>query len=165
MPPLQALRHPAGRAASAALLLVLLGSCAGAAPRPESGAGPLLPTTAVTLPGGSVVQAEVALTPAQQAQGLMYRTHLAADRGMLFVGDRAAPRGFWMYRCRIPLDMIWMDGARRIVEIVREAPPCLDADPGNCPAYGGNVNSVYVLELAGGQADAQGLRIGDRIEF
>lgn len=150
-------------AAVAALLLATLAACASAPAPPAAGGEPQLPTTPVILPNGVAIAAELAVTPQQQAQGLMYRTHLAPDRGMLFVGQRAAPRAFWMYRCRIPLDIVWMDGGRRIVEIVRRAPPCRDSDPANCPSYGGNVESVYVLELAAGQAE--GLRLGDRLEF
>lgn len=147
------------------LLALLLSLVCCAAPPPPVDPVQRLPTSIVTLPNGSTVEAELALTPEQQARGLMYREHLPDDEGMLFVGDRSAPRSFWMYRCRIPLDMIWMDGAHRIVEIVRSAPPCTDVNPRNCPSYGGTVNSVYVLELAAGQVDAQGLRIGDRIGF
>ena len=124
-----------------------------------------LPTTQVTLPDGAQIEAELAITPEEQARGLMFRTDLAPDSGMLFVGGRSAPRSFWMYQCLISLDMIWMDGTHRIVEIVRAAPPCSASDPSACPSYGGNANSVYVLELAAGQVDAHGLRLGDRLEF
>lgn len=154
----------ARRAAGAFFVLAaILAACS--APTPSAESSRRLPTAAVTLPNGFTVEAELALTDEEQAQGLMYREHLADDEGMLFVGDRSAPRQFWMYRCRIPLDMIWMDGAHRIVEIVRSAPPCPDLNPQNCPSYGGTVNSVYVLELAAGQVDAQGLQVGDRIAF
>ena len=148
-----------------ALLLAALASCANPVPGPPDESAARLPTTTVVLPNGTRIDAELALTPEQQARGLMYREHLARDEGMLFVGNRAAPRSFWMYRCQIPLDMIWMDGAHRIVEIVRSAPPCPDPEPRNCPSYGGTVSSVYVLELAAGQVDEQGLRVGDRIGF
>ncbi len=151
--------------AAVALLAATLVACGGLAPEQAPQDAALLPTTTVVLPDGVRIEAELAVTPEQQARGLMFRSHLPEDRGMLFVGDRAAPRSFWMYRCLIPLDMIWMDGAHRIVEIVRSAPPCTDPNPSNCPSYGGNVNSVYVLELAAGQADARGLSVGDRLEF
>ncbi len=157
-------RRPVSFAAAAWLGVTLL-ACGGSDRERASQAVGLLPTTTVVLPDGSRIEAELAITPQQQARGLMFRPDLPPDRGMLFVGDRAAPRSFWMYRCLIPLDLIWMDGAHRIVEIVRSAPPCTDPDPGNCPSFGGNVNSVYVLELAGGQVDARGLQIGDRLEF
>lgn len=124
-----------------------------------------LPTTQVTLPNGTLIEAELAISPEEQARGLMFRAELAPDRGMLFVGGRSAPRSFWMFQCLIPLDLIWMDGSHRIVEIVRSAPPCGSTDPADCPSYGGNANSVYVLELAAGQVDAYGLRLGDRLEF
>ena len=150
---------------AAVLALVLASSCDG--PRPSTGQreGPRLSTVEVILPDGGRIEAELAITAQQQAQGLMFRSHLPPDQGMLFVGDRASRRSFWMYQCLIPLDMIWLDGVHTIVEIVREAPPCRDSDPGQCPSYGGTVKSVYVLELAAGQVDARGLRLGDRLEF
>ena len=146
--------------------MALLLGCAGPAPPPDGPSGQAwLPTTTVTLPNGNQIEAELALTPDEQAMGLMFRSHLPPDRGMLFVGDRAAPRSFWMYQCLVPLDIVWLDGARRIVEIVRDAPPCRDPDPQRCPSYGGTANSVYVLELAVGQANAQGLKLGDWLDF
>lgn len=148
-----------------ALSILQVTACAGVEPVRQADSPPLLRTTGVVLPDGSRIEAELALTPEQQARGLMFRAHLPTDRGMLFVGDRAAPRSFWMYQCLIPLDMVWLDGAHRIVEIVRNAPPCRESDPQECPSYGGRVNSVYVLELAAGQADARGLKLGDRLDF
>ena len=160
------------RAAGALLTVVALApsilqtvACAGPEPTWQADSPPLLPTTEVVLPDGSRVEAELAITPEEQARGLMFRSHLPPGRGMLFVGDRAAPRSFWMYQCLIPLDIVWLDGGHRIVEIVRNAPPCRETDPQECPSYGGRVNSVYVLELAAGQADARGLQLGDRLEF
>lgn len=153
------------RAVSAAMAVVVLWSCAEPERARRADPGPLLPTIEVGLPGGSSVTAEVATTPEQQARGLMFRAHVPPDRGMLFVGDRSSRRSFWMYQCLVPLDMVWLDGAHRIVEIVREAPPCRETDPQRCPSYGGTVNSVYVLELAAGQAAARGLRLGDRLDF
>lgn len=151
--------------AAAACLAAALAACSSAPPQGPRESAPRLPTTSVQLPDGALIEAELAVAPDEQARGLMLRPHLPADRGMLFVGDRAAPRSFWMYRCLIPLDIIWMDGAHRVVEIVRAAPPCGDPDPRGCPSYGGSVSSVYVLELAAGQADAHRLRLGDRLEF
>ena len=154
------------RPLGAQFALALLLGCAGPAPPPDGPSGQAwLPTTTVTLPNGNQIEAELALTPDEQAMGLMFRSHLPPDRGMLFVGDRAAPRSFWMYQCLVPLDIVWLDGARRIVEIVRDAPPCRDPDPQRCPSYGGTANSVYVLELAAGQANAQGLKLGDWLDF
>jgi len=155
-----------GLAPLAILVLALWAACGGPPPAVPQGSAPAqLPTTQVTLPDGALVEAELAISSAEQARGLMFRAELPPGRGMLFVGSRSAQRSFWMYQCLISLDIIWMDGAHRIVEIVRSAPPCGSTDPGNCPSYGGNANSVYVLELAAGQADAHGLSLGDRLDF
>ncbi len=158
-------RPLASRLAPAVSVLALWAACAVSVPEAPTGSAALLPTTQVTLPNGAVIEAELAITPEEQARGLMFRAELAAGRGMLFVGSRSAPRSFWMYQCLIPLDLIWMDGAHRIVEIVRSAPPCSATAAADCPSYGGTTNSVYVLELAAGQAEEQGLRLGDRLDF
>ncbi len=122
-------------------------------------------TVQVRLPNGAIIDAELAITAQELAKGMKFRTVLAADRGMLFVFGAPAKSGFWMYECQIPLDIIWMDGERRIVEIVHSAPPCTSSNPSGCPVYGGTTESVYVLELAGGEAKGQALRLGDRLDF
>ena len=160
-----AMRKGVRRAAPLCLAAALWPACGPSTGDAPSQAASQLATTSVTLPDGAVIQAELAVTPQEQARGLMYRAELAEDRGMLFIGTRSSRRSFWMYRCLIPLDMVWMDGAHRIVEIVPNAPPCASDDPSACPSYGGTANSVYVLELAAGQAEAHGLEIGERIEF
>ena len=147
------------------LALILTVGCGDPQPQATSTQQARLPTTTVELPNGAEIEAELAISPEEQARGMMFRSEVPPDTGMLFVGNRAAPRSFWMFRCLVSLDMIWLDGARRIVEIVHEAPPCREEDPQRCPSYGGNANSVYVLELAGGQASAQGLQVGDELDF
>lgn len=149
----------------ACLALVLTAGCGEPQPQAPQVGLSRLPTTTVVLPSGAEIEAELAISPEDQARGMMFRAEVPPDTGMLFVGTRAAPRSFWMYQCLVPLDMVWLDGARRVVEIVREAPPCREEAAQRCPSYGGNANSVYVLELAGGQALAQGLQVGDVLEF
>ncbi len=126
---------------------------------------PELPTTTVTLPDGTAIEAELAITQEQQGRGLMFREYLPDDKGMLFVGLESLGRGYWMYQCMIPLDMLWLNGNHEIVEMEANAPPCKDPDARNCPTFGGKVASVYVLELAAGQAAAHGLKVGDRLKF
>ncbi len=126
---------------------------------------PELPTTTVTLPDGTPIEAELAITQEEQGRGMMFREYLPDDKGMLFVGSDSQPRRYWMYQCLIPLDLLWLDGNHLIVEINPDVPPCAEADARKCPTFGGTVNSVYVLELAAGQAAAHGLKLGDRIDF
>jgi uncharacterized membrane protein (UPF0127 family) len=144
------------------ILMVLVLGC-GPAPTPVSetavASGPR-----VILPDGEVVRVEIAANDELRAQGLMYRDHLDSDRGMLFFFTAAGPHSFWMKNTRIPLDMIWLDGDRRIIHIERNVPPCR-ADP--CPSYGpkAEAKAMYVLELAGGVADVRRLKTGDVLKF
>lgn len=101
---------------------------------------------------------EIAADDAARAHGLMDRTEMAADHGMLFVFDDDAPRTFWMKNTKIPLDMLFFDAERRLVSVQHRVPPCL-ADP--CPGYSSGAPARYVLELNGGQASQLGLTSGD----
>ena len=126
---------------------------------------PELPSSPVTLPNGAVIQAELATSFGERQRGLMNRTELAAGRGMLFEFEQAALHRFWMFGTLIPLDIIWLDPDRRIVFISADTPPCGSSNPGECPTYGPQQRSRFVLELAGGQAAANGLRLGDQLEW
>jgi len=119
----------------------------------------------VTLPNGNVIRAELATSPADQQRGLMYRTTLAADRGMLFVFSEPAQRPFWMYHTLIPLDIIWLDANRTIVFISHNTPPCPSETAAECPNYGGDHLAQFVLEIPGGAAAGYGLKVGDRLRF
>ena len=65
---------------------------------------------------------------------------------------------------KVPLDIIWMDRERRVVEVSADTPPCLK-EAAECPSYGGTAESYYVLEVAGGQAAALQLKLGDKLRF
>ena len=116
----------------------------------------------VVLPDGFVVSVEIAADAENRAQGLMYRDHLDAGRGMLFFFPADDVFSFWMKNTRIPLDMIWIDSEKRIVGIRENVPPC-KADP--CPSYGPGVVARYVFEVAGGEAKKHGLKTGDVLRF
>jgi hypothetical protein len=81
---------------------------------------------------------------------------------MLFVYPNTGRHRHWMYMCIVPLDIIWVDSDKHVVEIVRGARPC-SAKP--CRSYGQNCISRYVLELAAGQAERSDLRTDDHLEF
>jgi len=105
---------------------------------------------------------EIAADDASRAHGLMDRTEMAADHGMLFVFDDDAMRGFWMKNTKIPLDMLFFDGDKKLVSIQHNVPPCV-ADP--CAAYSSGAPARYVLELNGGESEKLGLTSGDPIEI
>lgn len=101
---------------------------------------------------------EVVDTPELRQQGLMHRESMAANRGMLFVWEEEQPRTFWMKNTLIPLDMIWINEAKEIVDI-QAAEPCKVE---NCPHYRGKAPAKYVLELNQGVLRAA---VGDAVDF
>jgi hypothetical protein len=123
-----------------------------------------LNTRDVTLPGGQVIQAESMVDATDMLRGMMFRTSLAPDRGMLFLHRGPGLYSYWMYKTLIPLDIIWMDSSKQIVEIVPNAQPCKSA-ASQCPKYGGHELAQYVLELGGGMAQKYNLRVGESITF
>jgi uncharacterized membrane protein (UPF0127 family) len=119
-------------------------------------------TVPLTLADGKTLQVEVARTEETRTLGLMFRTALAEDRGMLFVFDRPGLYRFWMKNTLIPLDMVWMDDRKRIIHIEYQVPPC-KLDP--CPVYGPSAESLYVLEVISGVAAKENLRVGQTVAF
>jgi uncharacterized membrane protein (UPF0127 family) len=150
------------RLVGAVATAVFLAAC-GAAPRsdrtptPAPASGP-----SATMPSGAVYRLELALTPEEQAQGLMYRESLPQKTGMLFLFPDAAPHGFWMKNTMIPLDMIWMDDSGRVLYVSADTPPC-KADP--CPTYGPEAPARMVLEIAGGLAAREKITVGSTLKF
>lgn len=107
---------------------------------------------------GHAFSAEVATNQQEWAYGLMFRTHMAADHGMLFVFPDSEPRYFWMKNTLIPLDMLFFDANRKLINIAADVPPCKVA---NCPTYNSTAPAKYVLELNGGVAAKLGIKPGD----
>jgi uncharacterized membrane protein (UPF0127 family) len=150
--------------------LLVLASAAGVFAGPPAPAGRVAPPAQVQadkfikiyLPSGQSITAEIAVTEAERARGLMFREKLLPDQGMLFVFEKEGTHAFWMKNTLIPLDMLWLDRDRRVVHIERNVPPC-KADP--CPSYGPVRPGLYVLELAAGAADRFGLKPADRLDF
>jgi uncharacterized protein len=98
---------------------------------------------------------ELAATPEEQAQGLMFRRALAADAGMLFDLGGTRPATFWMKNTIIPLDMIFIAADGRIADIHERAVPLSEA------MIESKVPVRAVLELNGGTAARLGIHEGD----
>ncbi|MEG4322691.1 MULTISPECIES: DUF192 domain-containing protein [unclassified Microcoleus] len=128
---------------------------------PEITSSQILPISAQTQIGNKLIKLEVAKTTKEQATGLMNRTFLANDRGMLFEFKPAQKLNFWMKNCKIPLDMIFVRN-EIVTTITANAPPCV-TNP--CPNYAPNTTVDRVIELQGGQSAKLGIRIGDRIKI
>ena len=104
---------------------------------------------------------EIAAEGPSRARGLMAREHLAADRGMLFIFPEQRPLAFWMKNTLIPLDIIYLDSAFRVVDMALQARPCTVP---RCPTYPSRAPAQYALEINAGLARRHGLKIGDVIE-
>jgi hypothetical protein len=115
------------------------------------------PAPRVRMPSGAEYSVELALTPEDQAQGLMFRESLPERHGMLFVFPETAPHHFWMKNTMIPLDMVWLDASGKVLFVSADTPPC-KADP--CATYGPDGPAQMVLEIAGGKAKAEGVTVG-----
>lgn len=102
-------------------------------------------------------EVELAVSPQQQAQGLMYRPSLAADAGMLFIYRPAREVSMWMKNTMIPLDMLFIAEDGEIVKIVERAVPfSLTPIPSDRRVRA-------VLEINGGMVNRLGIRPGDRV--
>jgi uncharacterized membrane protein (UPF0127 family) len=113
-------------------------------------------------PDGTRIRLELALSDQERFLGLMFRDQLAADSGMLFVFETADRYPFWMKNTFIPLDLIWLDEAGKVVEVRAHADPCR-SDP--CPSYAPTAAGRAVLEVNAGFAKAHGIVLGARLRF
>lgn len=104
---------------------------------------------------------EVADTPQLRQTGLMSRTQMAQNKGMLFIFDRDGIYAFWMKNTLISLDMLWLDANYKVVYIAKNVPPCEEAKTPRCPSYSPEVSARYVVELNAGISDAAGIKVGD----
>lgn len=141
------------------LVLASVGGCSPVDTAVASGQSDaeLIPLTIHTSKAVQKFRVELARSPAEQAQGLMYRTELPADGGMIFPFPSPRPAAFWMKNTLIPLDMLFIRADGTIARIARETVPhSLEPVESGEPV-------VAVFEIAGGRADALGISEGDRV--
>jgi uncharacterized membrane protein (UPF0127 family) len=102
---------------------------------------------------------EVAASDEAQERGLMFRTTMGADEGMIFPKEPAQQRAFWMRNTVIPLDMIFVGPDHKIVNVIANAEPyTLDSRPSAGPV-------IAVLELNGGRAAELGIGPGAEVRW
>lgn len=134
------------------------GRDAAAAVHPISG----LPVVGLTVTHGKVMhrfRVEVARTGPEQEKGLMFRTSLGADEGMIFPMEAPRLASFWMKNTVIPLDIIYVGFNRRILNVAANAVP-YDETPINSAGP-----AIAVLELKGGRAAELGIVAGDKVSW
>jgi hypothetical protein len=102
-------------------------------------------------------QVEMAVSPAQRSQGLMFRESLEEDRGMLFDFGQPQQATMWMRNTYVPLDMLFIDEHGRITQIAADAQPLSNA------VIASRERVRAVLELRGGVSAKLGIKPGDRV--
>lgn len=105
------------------------------------------------------IDIEIADNEYERQTGLMYRTSMENNQGMLFIFEDEQPRSFFMKNTSIPLDILFIDSNNRIINSIENAAPMSEESlRSQGPAQ-------YVLELNAGMIEMWKLQSGDRIEF
>ncbi|HEU4394815.1 MAG TPA: DUF192 domain-containing protein [Planctomycetota bacterium] len=160
------------RALGAALLAaaaIAVPACGGTAPTASPGPGGaalvVVPSGGAS-PGGAlaVARVEIAADPESRTLGLMHRTALAEDSGMLFVYRDDAERSFWMKGTRIPLAAAFLDASGTILNIEEMKPPAGEG-PDEARTWSSRGPARFVLEMDAGWFAAKGIRPGDRADL
>lgn len=118
------------------------------------------PSTRVQL-GSGVYELKLADTEQERVLGLSGVEGLSINGGMLFVFDSDNTWGIWMKDMKIPLDIIWLDSAKKVVYIRENVSP----DKGTSVTYAPKTPSRYVIELRAGSVKKAGIKVGQTAQF
>ncbi|MEX1309547.1 MAG: DUF192 domain-containing protein [Candidatus Sulfomarinibacteraceae bacterium] len=159
---------------SITVLLLVGAGCSPAPPADESTAAaadavaapsetpPKPPNPTAVFPDGFSATIELAITPDELAQGLMFRPSLPDDRGMLLIFSEERLPNIWMMNTLVALDLVYLDRTGRVVDVITDAQPC----PGEpCPRFTPKLPAQAVLEIPAGAAGAHAITEGSVIEF
>jgi uncharacterized protein len=153
--------------------LAMLAALAACSPRPAAEASPVaqppaghpvsglrvIPVTIVTDTGRHVVRAELAATPAEQAQGLMFRTEMGADEGMIFPRNPPDVASFWMKNTPMSLDIVFIGPDRKVINVAANTVPY------SLAPVGARGLTAAVLELKAGRAAELGIGPGTAVDW
>ena len=121
-------------------------------------------TVKIILPDGFTVKAELAITPQEAEKGLMFRTELSENHGMLFIFEQDAPRYFWMKNTLIDLDIIFITSDKKVFSYEENVPHSYVYTPDNQVAKAAGFGQ-YVLELPAGSVKKHKISEGAELEF
>lgn len=144
-----------------ALLIALLAGCGGDDDGATTETAPGATAVITTADGEIELSVEVADDDEERSQGLMFRTSLAEDAGMVFLFPEPTEGSFWMKNTLIPLSIAFFDADGTILRIL-DMEPC-ESDP--CPLYTPEVAFTGALEVNRGAFERLGVREGDTIEL
>ena len=129
-----------------------------AAAHPVSGLT-VIPLTVTTADGKHTFRVEVASTAAEQAQGLMFRTAMGPDEGMLFPRNPPDVASFWMKNTPLPLDIIFIGADRKVINVAANTVPY------SLQPVGSAGIAAAVLELNAGRAAELGIGPGSDVRW
>ncbi len=105
------------------------------------------------------IDIEIADNNREKMQGMMYRSKMDYDKGMLFIFDFEEEQSFWMKNTKLSLDIMYVNSANEIVSIYKHTQPYSETPiPSLKPA-------IYVVETAAGFVDEFGIEVGNKIDF
>ena len=119
-----------------------------------------LETGLVQLENGTTISVEIADTYEERGRGLMCRSSLESNSGMIFIFPEEQQLSFWMKNTLIPLDIIFINSEYEVVSIHKNTTPLNDQK-----TYQSNLPAQYALELKAGASAENDLQIGDTIIF
>jgi len=119
----------------------------------------VIPLTITSLGKTHSFRVEVARTQQEQARGLMFRTEMGPNEGMLFPYDPPRVLSFWMKNTVLSLDLIFIGPDRRVINVAANAVPYSEESiVSDAPA-------IATLELNAGRAKELGIVAGARVDW
>jgi hypothetical protein len=117
----------------------------------------------VKFPSGAVLKSEVADTPEKLLFGLAFRPVLPEEEAMLYIFGESGPHRVWTKEFQFPVDIIWVDESKIVVDVEKNVPPCFD-NP--CTWYGPSPNDArYILETNAGFIAREKITVGNQLKF
>jgi uncharacterized membrane protein (UPF0127 family) len=107
--------------------------------------------------GGVTLDVEIADDSEKIEKGLMFREKLPENSGMLFIFEEERKYQFWMMNMKFNLDIIWLDASGKVVHIVEDAEPCIDAAHTSLCTFNPDEPAKYVLEVNSGFVQKHGI--------
>ena len=107
------------------------------------------------------IKVELADTPKERSKGLSKRDKLPENQGMLFIYDTPGFYSFWMKQMQFPIDIIWIDENRQIIDISQNIP--IQTDDSELITYTSKQPAQYILEVNARFVEKNNIEIGDSV--